>query len=106
MGVESQSNKTVMLLADEVKVIPLRKKCFISIKGVDGGQGQRAKELLQSITRRYRLGHVQITRTDPCEKERTCGYDHGVEEENCDRIADHLPPHHPPASHQLCDHIL
>ena len=28
MGVESQSNDTVMLLADEVKVIPLRKKMF------------------------------------------------------------------------------
>ena len=46
MNVESQSNDTVMLLADEVKVIPLRKKCFISIQGVDGGQGQRAEELL------------------------------------------------------------
>ena len=46
MNVESQSNDTVMLLADEVKVIPLRKNCFISIQGVDGGQGQRAKELL------------------------------------------------------------
>ena len=105
MGVESQSNDTVMLLADEVKVFHLKKK-NISIQGVDGGQGQRAKELQQSIARRYRLGHVQISGTDPCEKERTCGYDHGVEEENCDRIADHLSPHHPPASHQLCDHIL
>ena len=53
MGVESQSNDTVMLLADEVKVIPFEKKrCFIFIQGVDGGQGQRAKELLQCITRR------------------------------------------------------
>ena len=106
MNVESQSNDTVMLLADEVKVFPLRKKMFYFHLGVDGGQGQRAKELLQPSARRYRLGHVQITGTDPYKKERTCGYDHGVEEENCDRIADHLSPHHPPASHQLCDHIL
>ena len=30
MGVESQSNDTVMLLADEVKIIPLRKNVLNS----------------------------------------------------------------------------
>ena len=107
MAVESQSKETVNLLADQVKAGRYKQNCFFfPIQGFDGRQEQRAKELLQSITRRQGLGHVQISGIGPCEKERTCGYDHGVEEENCDRIADHLPPHHPPASHQLCDHIL
>ena len=65
-------------------------------------------ELCPAVTRGLGPDHVHDHKLDLDNGEECQHGVHGLEakEKGCHRAVDHLPPHHPPAPHHLCNHLL
>ena len=74
--------------------------------GAYDGQEEHAQGVFRTIGQRHRLDNVHSNKSEPVQKWATSGDVNSVEEEGCHRAVDHLPPHHPPAPHHLCHHLL